>query len=74
MRYGWVAFFLISIGLISITYGSTGELFQSSLKEPHRFSNKEYYACHVDAVKDPGSLKPMFNSRCVGCHADLKQP
>jgi predicted CXXCH cytochrome family protein len=73
MRYGWVAFFLISIGLISITYGSTGELFQSSLKEPHRLSSNECDACHVAAVKDPGSLKPMFNSRCVGCHVDLKQ-
>ena len=29
--------------------------------------------CHLDADKDPGSLKPMSNSRCTGCHADLKQ-
>jgi predicted CXXCH cytochrome family protein len=73
MRYGWVAFFLISIGLISITYGSTGELFQSSLKDPHRLSSKECDACHVDAEKDPGLLKTMFNSKCVSCHTDLKQ-
>jgi predicted CXXCH cytochrome family protein len=27
----------------------------------------------VDADKDAGRLKPMSNSRCVGCHADLQQ-
>ena len=73
MRYGWVAFFLISIGLVSIAYGSTGELFQSSLKEPHRVSRRECAACHLDADKNPAGLKPMSNSKCVSCHADLKE-
>ena len=73
MRHGWVAFIIISIGLIPTGYGSTGELYQTSLIDPHRFSKRECEMCHVDADKDPGSLKLMFNSRCVGCHADLNQ-
>ena len=73
MRYWWVAFIIISIGLIPTGYGSTGGLYQTSLIAPHEFSKRECERCHVDADKDAGSLKPMSNSRCVGCHADLKQ-
>ena len=72
MRHGWIAFIIISIGLISAVYGSAEELFQSSLIDPHRLSKKDCEICHVDADRDPGSLKLMSNSRCVGCHTDLK--
>lgn len=73
MRHWWVAFIIISIGLIPTGYGSTGGLYQTSLIDPHRFSKRDCEMCHVDANNDPASLKPMFNSRCVGCHADLEQ-
>jgi predicted CXXCH cytochrome family protein len=73
MRYRWVVFFLVSIVLISTAYGTTAGPFQASLNEPHRFLKRECGLCHVDADKDPSSLKTMFNSKCVGCHADLKK-
>ena len=72
MRYWWVAFIIISIGFIHTGYGSAAELFQSSLIDPHRFSKRDCEMCHVDADKDPGNLKLISNSRCVGCHADLQ--
>ncbi len=72
MRNWWVTFIIISIGLISPGYCSEGGLFQTSLMDPHRFSQSECEMCHVDADKDPGSLKAMFNSRCVACHTDLR--
>ena len=72
MRHWWVAFIIISIGLIPTGYSSTGGLYQTSLIDPHRFSIRDCEVCHVDANNDPASLKPMFNSRCVGCHADLE--
>ncbi len=76
MRHWYLAFIIISIsiGLIPTGYSSTAGLNQTSLIELHRFSKRECDMCHVDVIKDPGSLKAMFNSRCVGCHADLKQP
>jgi predicted CXXCH cytochrome family protein len=73
MKYRWVAFILISIEFISTAYGSAGELFQTSLNEPHRFSKKECDLCHADADKDPSRLEPMFNSKCMGCHPDVNQ-
>lgn len=72
MRYGWAAFIIISIGLIHTDYGSAGDLFQSSSIDPHRFSKQECEMCHVDADSNPGSLKLMSNSKCVGCHSDLQ--
>jgi len=72
MRNWWVAVIIISIGLIPSGYCSEEGLFQTSLMDPHRVSQRECDMCHMDADKDPGSLKPMSNSRCVGCHADLK--
>ena len=73
MRHWWIAFIIISIGLIPTGYGSTGRLDQTTSKELHRSSKRDCEMCHLDADKDPGSLKPMSNSRCTGCHADLKQ-
>ena len=73
MRYHWVAFFLVSIILTSTAYGTTAGPFQASLNEPHRVPKKECGSCHVDADKDPSSLKTIFNSKCVGCHAELKE-
>jgi predicted CXXCH cytochrome family protein len=73
MRYRWVVFFLVSIGLISTAFGTTTGPFQASLNEPHRFSKRECGLCHVDADKDPSNLKTIFNSKCVGCHAELKE-
>jgi len=72
MRHWWVAFIIISIGLIPTGYGSAGGLYQTALIDPHRFSQRDCEMCHVDADNDPGNLKPMSNSRCVGCHADLQ--
>ncbi len=75
MRHWWIAFIIISISIGSIATGycSAGGLNQTSLTEPHRFSKRECQRCHVDAEKNPSSLKTMLNSKCVGCHADLKQ-
>jgi len=72
MRHWWTAFIIISIGLIPPGYGFARELMQSSSIDPHRFSPRDCEICHVDADNDPGNLKPMPNSRCVGCHADLQ--
>ena len=72
-RYWWAALIIISFGLIPAGYGSAAELYQTSLTDLHQFSKRDCGKCHVDADKDPGSLKPMFNSRCAECHADLKQ-
>lgn len=72
MRHRWLAFIIISIGLIPKGYGSGGELMQPSLLDPHRFSQTDCEICHVDADNHPANLKPISNSRCVGCHADLK--
>ena len=72
MRHQWLAFIIISIGLIPKGYGSGGELMQSSLIDPHRFSQRDCELCHVDADNHPANLKLMSNSRCVGCHADLQ--
>jgi predicted CXXCH cytochrome family protein len=72
MRYWWVAFIIISIGLIHTGYGSAAELFQSSLIDPHQFSKRDCEMCHVDADNNLGNLKLMSNSRCVSCHADLQ--
>lgn len=49
------------------------EPFQDSTNDPHRISKRECAWCHVDADRDPSNLKTMFNSKCVGCHADLKK-
>jgi predicted CXXCH cytochrome family protein len=73
MRYWWVAVIIFSIGLTPTGYGSTGGLYQTSSIELHRVSKRECELCHADADKDAGSLKQMSNSRCLGCHADLKQ-
>lgn len=73
MRHGLIAFIIISIGLIPTVCSSAEGSFQTSLMDPHRLSKNDCEMCHVDAENDPGSLKPMFNARCVGCHADLKQ-
>jgi len=73
MRHWWVAFIIISIGFMPTGYCSAAELYQTSLTDLHQFSKRDCVICHVDADKDPGSLKPMFNSRCVGCHADLQR-
>jgi predicted CXXCH cytochrome family protein len=72
MRHGWVAFIIISIGFIPTGYSSARGVNQTFLTDPHQFSKRDCDKCHVDADKNPGSLKPMSNSRCVGCHADLK--
>ncbi|MFC1880294.1 cytochrome c3 family protein [Thermodesulfobacteriota bacterium] len=73
MRYRWVVFFLISIGLISTAYGTALGPSQPSLNEPHRFPERECGLCHVDADEDPSNLKTIFNSKCVSCHAELKE-
>ena len=73
MRYRLVVFIFLSMVLISKTYGSTAELFQGSLKEPHQISKMECSQCHVDINIDPAGLKPMLNSKCVRCHSDLEQ-
>ena len=73
MRHGWIAFIIISIGFIPAGYFSAGEAYQTALTDPHRFSQRDCEICHVDADHDPGRLKLMSNSRCVGCHADLKR-
>ena len=73
MRHRWSALIIISIALIPTGYGSAGGIYQTSLTETHEFSKRECEKCHVDADKNPGSLKPMSNSRCVNCHADLNQ-
>ena len=73
MRHWWIAFIIFSIGLLPAGYGSAVEFNQTSLKGPHPFLKRDCGSCHVDADKNPGSLKLMSNSRCVGCHADLKQ-
>ncbi len=72
MRYCWVTFFIFSIGLISTAYCTTVGSFQASSNEPHQFSKRECGMCHVDVDKDPSSLKNIFNSKCVGCHVELK--
>jgi predicted CXXCH cytochrome family protein len=72
MRHGWVAFIIISIGFIPAGYGSAGGLYQTSLTDPHEFSQRDCEMCHVDADNNPGNLKLMSNSRCVGCHTDLQ--
>jgi predicted CXXCH cytochrome family protein len=72
MRHWWTAFIIISIGLIPPGYGFAREFMQSSSIDPHRFSPRDCEMCHVDVDNNPGNLKLMSNSRCVGCHADLK--
>ena len=64
MRYGWVFFCLISIGVVLAAYGIT--------KEPHQFSKEECRICHLDIEKDPGGLKPVLSSICEGCHTDIR--
>ena len=65
MKYGWIVFFLISVGVVLTAY-SIG-------KEPHEFAENECILCHVDVLKDPGSLKPMLSSICESCHPGTKQ-
>jgi predicted CXXCH cytochrome family protein len=74
MRHWWAAVIIVSVGLIPAGYVSAAELYQTSLADLHQFSRRDCTRCHVDADNDPGNLKPMSNSRCVDCHADLKQP
>ena len=73
MRHWFVAFIIFSIGLISAGYGSPAEFYQTSLIDPHPFFRNDCEMCHVDADNDPGALKLMSNSRCVGCHTDLEK-
>lgn len=73
MRHGWVAFIIISIGFVPAGYGSSKDSFFPSLIDPHRLSQNECDRCHVDAENDPARLKLVSNTRCVSCHADLKQ-
>ena len=73
MRYRWVAFLFLSIVYISTAYGTTPGPLEASLNEPHRFPERECGLCHVDADKEPASLKTISNSKCVGCHAELNE-
>jgi predicted CXXCH cytochrome family protein len=65
MRYGWIVFLLIFIGVVITAY--------SLSKAPHQFKESECLICHVDVEKSPASLKPMLSSTCDGCHTDTRQ-
>ena len=73
MRYRWIIFFIVSIGLISTAYGTTKDPFQSSSNEIHQFSKRECGLCHMDADNNPASLKTISNAKCVSCHVELKE-
>jgi len=72
MRQGWVTIIVLSIGLILTGDCAAGKFYRASLADPHQISKRDCEMCHLDAENSPGSLKPMSNSRCIGCHTDLK--
>ncbi len=65
MKYGWIAFVVLSIGVVFTAY--------CLMKEVHRFSKKECRLCHVDIDRNASSLEPILSATCKGCHEDIKQ-
>ena len=73
MRYRLIVFIFLSVVFVSKIYGSTTDLIQGPLKEPHQVLKTECSQCHVDINRNPANLKPMSNSKCVRCHTGLEQ-
>ena len=73
MKYRRAIFNLILLGFIFTSYGFAKEPSLPYSNEPHQFSSRECGLCHLDADKNSAGLKPMFNSKCISCHAELKE-